>query len=302
MKVRLIDVQMDLGAGRRGVDMGPSALRLAGIREKVAAMGIEVEDDSEPIAVAIRERGEAYDPHLRFLPEIVSGCTRLAERVELAKDEGVIPLVMGGDHSIAIGTIAGLSSYYRKKRRSLGVVWIDAHADFNTPESTPSGNIHGMPLAVTVGLGVAELTGLYGPAPKVAPENVVLVGIRDVDPFEKQNLRDHRIQSYTMSDIDRLGMFTVIDEAIERLSGRCDDLHISFDVDSLDPEFAPGVGTPVKGGLQYRELHLLMETLAASKMVGSIEVVEVNPILDHANATALVAVEMVTSALGKTIL
>jgi len=302
VKVRLIDVAMDLGAGRRGVDMGPSALRLAGIREKIAAMGVEVDDDPEPIEVAIRERGDVYDPQLRFLPEIVNGCTHLAARVEGAKEEGLVPIVMGGDHSIAIGTIAGLSAHYRAKKRTLGVVWIDAHSDFNTRETTPSGNIHGMPLAVCVGIGAPELIELYGPSPKVDPRNVVAIGIRDVDPLEKQNLRDHQILTYTMSDIDRLGMFTVIDEAIERLSARCDTLHISFDVDSLDPEFAPGVGTPVKGGLQYRELHLLMETLAASKMVGSIEVVEVNPILDRANETSEVAVEMVTSALGKTIL
>ncbi|HUX22069.1 MAG TPA: arginase [Spirochaetia bacterium] len=302
MKVRLIDVAMDLGAGRRGVDMGPSALRLAGIREKIAAMGIEVEDDEEPIAVAIRERGDVYDNRLKFLPEIVSGCTHLARRVELAKEQGVMPIVMGGDHSIAIGTIAGLSAFYRRSAKTLGVVWIDAHSDFNTAETTPSGNIHGMPLAATVGIGARELTELHGPAPKVAPENVVLIGLRDVDPLEKKNLRDHHILSYTMADIDRLGLFTVVDEAIERLSTRCDFLHVSFDVDSLDPEFAPGVGTPVKGGLQYRELHLLMETLAASHMVGSVEVVEVNPILDRANETAEVAVEMVCSVLGKTIL
>lgn len=302
MKVRLIDVAMDLGAGRRGVDMGPSALRLAGIREKIEAIGVEVEDDAEPIAVAIRERGDFYDNRLKFLPEIVHGCTQLAVRVALAKEEGAIPVVMGGDHSIAIGTLAGLSSHYRGRGESLGVVWIDAHSDFNTPDTTPSGNIHGMPLAASVGIGVKELTELHGPAPKVDPENVVLIGLRDVDPLEKRTLKENRVFAYTMADIDRLGMFTVIDEAIERLSGRCDHLHVSFDVDSLDPDFAPGVGTPVKGGLQYREVHLLMETLAASRMVGSVEVVEVNPILDRANETSEVAVEMVCSLLGKTIL
>ena len=293
---------MDLGAGRRGVDMGPSAMRVAGIRERIAELGFEVEDDQESIFVPIRERGHEYNSKLKFLPEIVEGCTKLAVRVELAKDEGALPVVMGGDHSIAIGTIAGLAAHYRKAGKRMGVVWVDAHADFNTPESTPSGNIHGMPLAVSVGLGVPELTLLHGAAPKVLPEDVVLIGIRDVDVAEKQNLRDMKIRSFTMTDIDRIGMAGVIDNAISHLREQVDVIHVSFDVDSLDPEFAPGVGTPVAGGLQYRELHLLMETLAESRLIGSFEVVEVNPILDSANATAEVAVGAVCSALGKTIL
>ncbi|HUX51717.1 MAG TPA: arginase [Spirochaetia bacterium] len=302
MRVRLLGVAMDLGAGRRGVDMGPSAMRVAGIRERIAELGFEVEDDQESIFVPIRERGHEYNSKLKFLPEIVEGCTKLAVRVELAKDEGALPVVMGGDHSIAIGTIAGLAAHYRKAGKRMGVVWVDAHADFNTPESTPSGNIHGMPLAVSVGLGVPELTLLHGAAPKVLPEDVVLIGIRDVDVAEKQNLRDMKIRSFTMTDIDRIGMAGVIDNAISHLREQVDVIHVSFDVDSLDPEFAPGVGTPVAGGLQYRELHLLMETLAESRLIGSFEVVEVNPILDSANATAEVAVGAVCSALGKTIL
>lgn len=293
---------MDLGAGRRGVDMGPSALRLAGIRERISEMGIEVDDDRESIPIPIRERGDVFDERVRFLPHIVTGCTRLAGRVELAKQENTVPLVMGGDHSIAIGTIAGLAAFCRKEGKRLGVIWIDAHADFNTPESSPSGNVHGMPLAVSVGLGRRELTELYGPSPKVDSRNVVLIGVRDVDPLEKANLKDRGVLTYTMADIDRMGMFSAAEEALERVRPRVDVLHVSFDVDCLDPEFAPGVGTPVKGGIQFRELHLLMETLAASGLVGSIEVVEINPILDVANQTSEVAVAMVLSVLGKTIL
>ncbi len=302
MNVRLLGVAMDLGAGRRGVDMGPSALRLAGIKERISELGYSVEDDRESIYVPIRERSHEYDPRLKFLPEIVEGCRKLAERVELAKSDGMLPVIMGGDHSIAIGTIAGLAAFYRRSGKRLGVVWIDAHADFNTPDSTPSGNIHGMPLAVCTGLGVPELTELHGPSPKVAAQNVALIGTRDVDPLEKQHLRERGVHAYTMTDIDRRGMAAVIEETITELRSRVDVLHVSFDVDSLDPAFAPGVGTPVPGGLQFRELHLLMETLAESGLVGSLEVVEVNPILDTANTTAEVAVGIVCSALGKTIL
>lgn len=293
---------MDLGAGRRGVDMGPSALRLAGIKERISDLGYSVEDDVVPIHVPIRERGREFNAKLKFLPEIVDGCLKLAERVELAMDSAALPVVMGGDHSIAIGTIAGLANYYRKKKSRFGVIWIDAHADFNTAESTPSGNIHGMPLAVSCGLGVPELTELAGPSPKVAPEHVVLIGIRDVDSLERRNLHSTDVTSFTMSDIDRHGTAWAVDRAIAKLSGSVDHIHVSFDVDSLDPQLAPGVGTPVPGGLQYREAHLIMETLAASGLVNSVEVVEVNPILDSANMTADIAVGLIGSLLGKTIL
>ena len=293
---------MDLGAGRRGVDMGPSALRLAGIREGIAGLGHDIRDDPQSIFVPIRERSHPYDQKLRFLPEIVDGCTRLAQRVELAKQEGDLPVVMGGDHAIAIGTIAGLASYYRSVGKTMGVVWIDAHGDFNTPDTTPSGNIHGMPLAASTGRGASELTDLYCSGPKVDPQNVALIGVRDVDPAERVLIREAGIDAYTIADVDRLGAAEVIDRAIARLRERVDVVHISFDVDSLDPLYAPGVGTPVPGGLQYREVHLIMETLAASGLVGSLEVVEINPILDNANLTAEVAAQIVLSALGKTIL
>ena len=217
-------------------------------------------------------------------------------------DEGYFPVVMGGDHSIAIGTLAGLAGHYRERGRSVGAVWIDAHGDFNTPETSPSGNIHGMPLAVSVGRGAPELTSLLGLTPMVRPEHVALIGTRDIDALEREEIRAAGVEVYTIADIDRLGAGQVIDRAISSLREKVDALHVSFDVDSLDPQVAPGVGTPVPGGLQYRELHLIMETLAASGLVRSLEVVEVNPILDTANTTAEVAVEMVLSALGKTIL
>lgn len=302
MKVRLIGVPMDLGAGRRGVDMGPSAMRLAGIKEKLKSIGHEVEDDMQNIHVPIPEHGNVFASNLKFLPEIHSACVALAERVELAKNEGYLPIVMGGDHSIAIGTIAGLSAYYKKKNIKFGVVWVDAHADMNTPETSPSGNIHGMPLAVSVGLGAKELTSIHGDFVKVDPKNVALIGIRDLDVEEKKNVKKTGINAYTMADVDRMGMYHVIQDALSILKDRVDIVHVSFDVDGLDPSVAPGVGTPVPGGLKYREAHLLMETLAESGLVGSLEFTEINPILDVKNQTAEVAVEMAASALGKTIL
>ncbi|MBN8704479.1 MAG: arginase [Bacteroidetes bacterium] len=302
MRIKLIDVPMDLGAGRRGVDMGPSALRLAGIKEKVSAMGFPVEDDQDDIFVPIPEHGHVENNSLKFLKEIVTTCEHLACRVELAKEDGFFPIVMGGDHSIAIGTIAGLSSYYKKQGKKLGVVWVDAHADMNTPETSPTGNIHGMPLAVNIGLGADELINLHGNFQKLDPKNVALIGIRDLDREEKRNVKARGINAYTMADIDRLGIYAVIQEAISILKERVDVIHISFDVDGMDPGVAPGVGTPVPGGLRFRETHLIMETLAETGMVGSMEITEINPILDIRNQTAETAVEMVCSALGKTIL
>jgi len=302
MKIRLIDVPIDLGAGRRGVDMGPSALRLAGIKEKISALGFSVEDDQDDIFVPIPEHGHVFNSQLKYLPEIQAACSHLAERVELAKAEGTFPIVMGGDHSIAIGTIAGLSSWYRKQNKTLGVVWVDAHADMNTPETSPTGNIHGMPLAVNIGLGAEELINLHGAFRKINPDHVALIGIRDLDNEEKKNVRSKGIHAYTMADIDRMGIYTVIQDALQQLKDKVDVIHISFDVDGMDPAVAPGVGTPVAGGLRFRETHLIMETLAETGLVGSMEITEINPILDVKNQTAEVAVEMVCSALGKTIL
>ena len=301
MRLRLLSVEMDLGAGRRGVDMGPSALRIAGIRERLEQLGHDVEDDRESIFVPIRERAEEFDPRLKFLPEVCDGCVRLSERVYRAKRDGSIPIVMGGDHSIAIGTVAGVSAWCREAGLRLGVVWIDAHADFNTPSTTPSGNIHGMPLAVITGRGVERLTDIMAAGP-LADDRVALIGVRDLDPMERFAVKDSGIRVFTMADIDRSGMAAIAEHAIAELAAVVDVLHISFDVDSLDPDVAPGVGTPVAGGLSFRELHLLMETIAAAGMIGSFEVVEVNPVLDVRNKTAETAVEMVSSALGETIL
>jgi arginase len=301
MRIRLIDVPMDFGANRRGVDMGPSALRQAGIKASLAALGHRVEEEKRAVTVPIADHADEGDPRVKFLDPIVQGCRELASLVTEAADDGCFPLIMGGDHSIAVGTLAGLSNHYLKTGATWGLVWIDAHADFNTPETSPSGNIHGMSLAASAGLGHPALTGLGGAHRKIAPDCIVILGARDLDPGEKRNLREAGVQVFTMADLDRRGMADVASATLKDLLGGVDKLHVSFDVDSLDPEFAPGVGTPVRGGLTYRELHLLMEILGADGRVASAEVVEVNPILDVRNQTALTAVEMVASLLGDTI-
>ena len=302
MQIRLIDVPMDFGANRRGVDMGPSALRQAGLKGTLLRLGHEVEEEKRSVRVPIQEHTEEGDPRMKFLAPIAAGCLELASLVEDALDHGRFPLVMGGDHSIAVGTLAGVGNHFRKAGKTVGVLWIDAHGDFNTRETTPSGNIHGMSLAAAAGLGEKALTELAGPWRKIDPRNIVIVGLRDVDAGEKRNLREAGVKTFTMADVDQLGIAAVASQALAHLFPRVDALHVSFDVDSLDPEVAPGVGTPVKGGLTYRELHLLMELLAADGHVCSAEVVEVNPILDVRNQTAAVAVEMLSSLLGATIL
>jgi arginase len=302
MRIRLIDVPMDFGANRRGVDMGPSALRQAGMKTTLADLGHHVEEEKRAVKVPIADHADEGDPRVKFLEPIVEGCTTLAHLVVDAMAADAFPLVMGGDHSIAVGTLAGLGAHYRKTGQSWGVVWIDAHADFNTPETSPSGNIHGMSLAASAGLGQPELTLLGGDFRKIDPAHVVIIGARDIDGGEKQNLRNAGVTVFTMADIDRLGMGEVARRTLADHLGTVDVLHISFDVDALDPEFAPGVGTPVRGGLTYRELHFLMETLCTDGRAASAEVVEVNPILDVRNQTAQTAVEMLASLLGDTIL
>ncbi len=292
---------MDLGAGRRGVDMGPSAMRIAGLRERLEALGYEVQDWGDlPIQVA--EVQAIEDPRARYLPEIARATEELAYRVYTVLESGKMPLVLGGDHSMSIGSIAGIARYCQEHQKTFGVIWIDAHPDMNTPETTPSGNIHGMPLAVSLGYGAAQLTQLLDFSPKVDPANVVLVGIRSIDPGEKELIRTLRIRTYTMYEIDRDGIFKVATDAIDYLINRVDFLHISFDLDSVDPSVAPGVGTPVPGGLSYREAHFLMERLAETRKVHSLEVVEVNPILDVHNQSAEFAVGAVASCLGARIL
>lgn len=296
-KVTVIGVPMDLGAGRRGVDMGPSAIRYARMHEELAALGYSVHDVGDikvPVVETLKTNG-GEPGGLHHLSAIREACAALAERLgELA--EGEFPVVLGGDHSISIGSVSGLS-----QRGRTGVVWIDAHADFNTPATSPSGNIHGMPLAALLGLGDPQLTGIAGPAPKVRPEDVVLIGVRSVDPGERELLRQSGVAVYTMKEVDKMGMPTVAANAIAQMQG-LERVHVSFDADVLDPSVAPGVGTPVAGGLSYREAHLLMELLADAGIVTSLDLVEVNPILDEKNRTAAIVVELAASLLGKKII
>ncbi|WP_117237280.1 arginase [Thermus sediminis] len=286
-RVAVVGVPMDLGAGRRGVDMGPSALRYARLLEGIEALGFAVEDLGNvrvPLAETLRGRKGPY------LEEVRQAALELKERLK-ALPEGVFPIVLGGDHSLSMGSVSGVV------QRRLGVVWVDAHADFNTPETSPSGNVHGMPLAVLTGLGHARLTEAFR---AVDPEDVVLIGVRSVDPGEARLLEELGVRVYTMHEVDRLGMARIAEEVLERLSDL--PLHVSLDADALDPTLAPGVGTPVPGGLTYREAHLLMEILALSGRVQSLDLVEVNPILDERNRTAEMMVGLALSLLGKRIL
>jgi len=301
--IAVIGAPMDLGAGRRGVDMGPSAVRLAGLHEKLAALGYQVEDLGN-VRVDQPESLPSGPFHARYLPQIAHTCGRLADLVEQSANAAKVPLVLGGDHSVAIGTVAGMSRYFHRSEPSqkLGLLWIDAHADMNTPESSPSGNVHGMPLACCIGLGPSELTQLSGYSPAVDPSCVAIVGLRSVDEMERQNVRGTGVHPFTMRDIDERGMRAVMQEAIHFVTLGTAGFHLSFDLDAVDPSDAPGVGTPVRGGITYREAHLAMELVCDSGLMASLEVVEVNPVVDEANRTALLAVELITSALGKRIL
>jgi arginase len=299
--IAVIGAPLDLGAGRRGVDMGPSAVRVANLNGRVSALGYRVEDLGN-VAVEQPESLPAGPQHARYLPQIAATCRRLSEIVERAMERKKFPLVLGGDHSVAIGTTAGVSNYLRKKKRMLGLVWIDAHADMNTPETSPSGNVHGMPLACVIGMGPKELTRLAGFSPAVHPKNVALVGIRDVDILEKPHVKNSGVRAFTMRDIDEHGLRLVMREAIDIACSGTAGFHCSLDMDAVDPDEAPGVGTPVRGGITYREAHLAMEIVCDSGRMISMEVVEVNPVIDVANRTANLAVELVMSAMGKRIL
>jgi arginase len=299
--IAIIGAPMDLGAGRRGVDMGPSALRLAGLDERIGSLGYEFEDLGN-IEVEQPESLAVIEENARYLPQIQHTCIRLAHMVNRAVDEGKLPLVLGGDHSVAVGTISGVSNHYRNRGEKIGLIWIDAHADMNTPGSSPSGNVHGMPLACCLGNGPRELTHIFDYAPKVDPRNVAVVGLRDVDRKEVANVESTGVRTFTMRDIDERGLRAVMSEAIEAASAGTAGFHVSFDMDSVDPREAPGVGTPVRGGLTYREAHLGMEMINDSGRMLGMEVVEVNPVLDSANQTAILGVELVMSALGKRIL
>jgi len=300
-KIRVIGVPLDLGQSRRGVDMGPSAVRVAGLEARLEAIGHKVEDAGN-VAVAIAEQKKEGDPHAKYLREITATCTKHAELVMKTLEGGKVPLSLGGDHSIAVGTVSGVAEFHRKQNQKVGLIWIDAHSDINTPETSPSGNVHGMPLAAIMGLGPADLSNIFGFSPKVSPENCVLVGIRDIDDREKENVRRAGIEVFTMRDIDERGMRTVMEEAL-RIAGRgTAGYHVSLDMDWIDPEDAPGVGTPVRGGATYREAHLAMEIIADHGRLLSFEIVEVNPVIDEHNRTADLAVELACSVFGKKIL
>jgi len=300
-QIRVIGVPLDLGQSRRGVDMGPSAVRVAGLEARLEAIGHVVEDGGN-VSVAIPEQKKFGDTHAKYLKEITATCTKSADLVLKSLEAGKVPLVLGGDHSVAAGTVAGVAEFYRRQNQRIGLIWIDAHSDINTPETSPSGNVHGMPLGAIMGLGPAELANIYDFSPKVRPENCVLVGIRDVDAHEKENIRKSGIEVFTMRDIDERGMRAVMEEAL-RMAGRgTAGYHVSLDMDWIDPEDAPGVGTPVWGGATYREAHLAMEIIADHGRMLSLEIVEVNPVIDEHNQTADLAVELTLSAFGKKIL
>ena len=299
--IAIIGAPLDLGQDRRGVDMGPSALRVANLNKRLAGLGYEIEDLGN-VPVDQQENTPEGPRHAKYLPQIAGTCERLGHMVNNALKEGKAPLVLGGDHSIAVGTVAGVASFFRKKRQSIGMIWIDAHPDMNTPQTSPSGNIHGMPLASCIGMGPPELTRLFGFSPKVDPARVALVGIRDVDMMERTNVRESGVHAFTMRDIDERGLQEVMAQAIKIASRGTAGFHLSFDLDFVDPKDAPGVGTPVRGGATYREAHLAMEMINDSGGMLSMEAVEVNPVFDEVNRTAELAVELITSALGKKIL
>lgn len=299
--IRIMGVPLDLGAGRRGTDMGPSAIRIAGLADKLAELGHNVKDYRD-IVTKNPEILKVGDPTLRYLTEIARSCAELADHVEKSLSEEEFPLVVGGDHSIAIGTLAGVGRFLHKKNESVGVIWIDAHGDMNTPDTSPSGNIHGMPLAVSLGMGHPKLTSIGGDFPKVLPSKTVLLGIRTLDQGEIANIRKTGVTVFTMRDIDERGVQAVIEDAIRIASSGTAGIHVSFDLDSLDPSVAPGVGTPVNGGLTYREAHFIMESLCLSGKGISFEIVECNPILDVRNQTGRIGVEMIASFFGKSIL
>ncbi len=297
MHIRIIGAPMDLGADRRGVDMGASAIRYAGLSEHLQRLGHTVSDIGN-LAIPQPESRPEGNPRLKYLEPIVHESEELATLVTTALQEHMFPLILGGDHSVSLGSISGIARVHK----NIGVIWVDAHADFNTEQTTPSGNIHGMVLAALAGVGDPRLTGIGGWTPKINKDTIVILGTRELDAEEQNLLRAHNIHVFTMSDIDQRGMPDVMQQAVAIAGQVNNPIHLSLDMDSLDPREALGVGTPVRGGLSYREAHLAMEMVATSHCLVSMDVVEVNPILDRENATAQLAVELVLSALGKKIL
>jgi arginase len=299
--VHIIGVHLDLGGNRRGVDMGPSALRIAGLAERLASIGVTVVDEGDLVA-PIPEIKAVGDPRKKYIREIARVCERLYRTSLTALEKGGFPLVLGGDHSLAAGSVAATSEFVRRSGGKIGLIWVDAHGDMNTPASSGSGNVHGMPLASLLGPEPAELSKIGGFSPKVEPDNTVLIGIRNLDDREKEIVRDSGVHVFTMKDIDRSGIATVIEQALGFAGTGTSGVHVSFDLDVCDPSIAPGVGTPVKGGLNYREAHMVMEIVADSGRLQGLDLVEVNPILDDRNTTAILGVELAASALGQKIL
>jgi arginase len=299
--IHIIGVPMDLGAGRRGVDMGPAAIRVAGLGAKVTELGYRVHDCGNIFVEQVERLADA-DAHARYLDEIAAASVRLAEKTRKILDDGGTPVVLGGDHSIAIGSVSGVASHFRDRGEKIGIVWLDAHADMNTPETTNSGNVHGMPLACLMGRGPHQLTEIFGFVPKVDPSNVALIGIRDIDAGERALIRELGVRAFTAREMDERGMNAIMDEALEIASRGTVGYHVTLDVDFIDPRFAPGVGTPVPGGATYRESHLAMERVADHGKLVSLEYAELNPVYDVRNQSAEVGVELLLSAMGKSIL
>lgn len=299
--VHIVGVPLDLGAGHRGVDMGPSALRIAGLDRELQRLGYSVLDKGD-VPAPVPETREAGDPRKKYVREIAAVCDTLFRWALASHERGAVTLVLGGDHSLGAGSVAAAAAHARAGERPLGVIWVDAHADMNTPQSSLSGNVHGMPLAALLGEEPAELARIGGFAPKITPERTVLVGIRNLDARERERVSASGVHVFTMKDIDRQGIAAVTEQALALAGAGGTGVHVSFDLDACDPSIAPGVGTPVKGGLEYREAHTLMEIVADSGRLTSLDMVEVNPILDVRNGTAALGVELVLSALGQRIL
>lgn len=301
MNVHILEMPLDFGASRHGSDMGPSAIRLAGIKEKLEKIGHSTIEHSDIFSSKSQEYQQVGNLKAKYLAPITNACTALAKNVEEIASKGEFPLVLGGDHSIALGSIAGISAVAKKNNQRLGVLYVDAHGDFNTTETTPTGNIHGECLAASAGYGIPELTDLYFKGQKVDPKNICFIGIRDLDKGEKELMKKAGVTVFTMSDIERQGFSSVLKQVLVFFKTRADIIHVSFDMDVLDPMFAPGTGIPLPGGLTNREALLLMEEMASLGKVKSAEIVEVNPILDIRNQTAILAVNLISRLLGETL-
>ncbi|HUU15012.1 MAG TPA: arginase [Terriglobia bacterium] len=301
LQIRILGVPLDLGQSRRGVDMGPSAVRAAGLNSSLKSLGHKVEDAGD-IHVKIPEMQHFGDRRAKYLTEIAEVCQEVAHRIYQTLEAGYFPVSLGGDHSVAVGTQAGAAKFYRDRNQAIGCIWLDAHADMNTPETSSSGNVHGMPFAATLGLGPEPLSKIFGFSPKIRPEHCVLIGARDLDSRERRQVKESGVNVFTMRAIDEQGMRAVMEKSLALATKDTAGFVVSFDMDVMDPDEAPGVGTPVRGGITFREAHLAMEMVSDSKKMLAMELVEINPIIDILNKTAILGVGLVSSALGKKIL